>query len=50
VAQVQISSTLESAARLAAGDLVETILTFLPDRHGRVRAAVPPQEAPTNLP
>jgi hypothetical protein len=41
VAQVQISSALESAARLAAGDLVETILMFLPDRHGRVRAAVP---------
>jgi hypothetical protein len=39
VAQVQISSTSESWARLAARDLVDTILTFLPDRHGYVKAA-----------
>lgn len=39
VAQVQISSGSEQSARLAARDLVDTILTFLPDRHGHVKAA-----------
>lgn len=39
VAQVQISSASEQSARLAARDLVDTILTFLPDRHGYVKAA-----------
>ena len=39
VAQVQISSAFESSARAAARDLVDTILTFLPDRHGYVKAA-----------
>lgn len=38
VAQVQISSASEQSARLAARDLVDTILTFLPDRHGYVKA------------
>jgi len=38
VAQVQISSTLEHSARSAAGDVVDTILTFLPDRNGQVKA------------
>ena len=38
VAQVQFSSTLENSVRVAAGDLVETILTFLPDPDGRVTA------------
>ncbi len=39
VAQVQISSVSEPWATLAAQDLVDTILTFLPDRDGRVKAA-----------
>jgi hypothetical protein len=39
VAQVQISSAFEPSARSAAGNLVDTILTFLPDRHGFVKAA-----------
>jgi hypothetical protein len=39
VAQVQISSTLEYSARAAARDLIETTLTFLPDKDGQVRAA-----------
>jgi len=39
VAQVQIISTFEPSARAAARDLVDTILTFLPDRHGYVKAA-----------
>lgn len=38
VAQVQVSSVLENCVRLAASDLVDTLLTFLPDREGRVRA------------
>jgi len=38
VAQVQISSTLEHSARSAAGDLIDTILAFLPDRNGEVKA------------
>jgi hypothetical protein len=39
VAQVQISSLSEQAARVAASDLVDTILAFLPDEQGQVRAA-----------
>lgn len=39
VAQVQISSALEPSVKAAARDLVDTILTFLPDRHGYVKAA-----------
>jgi hypothetical protein len=39
VAQVQISSVLENSARAAAADMVDTILSFLPDRQGRVKAA-----------
>jgi hypothetical protein len=39
VAQVQISSAFEPSARAAARDLVDTILTFLPDRNGDVKAA-----------
>jgi len=39
VAQVQISSMFEPSARAAARDLVDTILTFLPDQRGNVRAA-----------
>jgi len=38
VAQVQISSAFEPSAKAAARDLVDTILTFLPDRHGYVKA------------
>jgi len=38
VAQVQISSAFEPSAIAAARDLVDTILTFLPDRHGYVQA------------
>lgn len=38
VAQVQVSSLLEHSARTAAGDMVDTILSFLPDHDGRVRA------------
>lgn len=39
VAQVQISSIYERSVELAARDMVDTILTFLPDRQGRVKAA-----------
>jgi len=39
VAQVQISASVDSSARLAAAELVDVILTFLPDRHGRIKAA-----------
>lgn len=39
VVQVQITAPVDSSARLAAADLVDVILTFLPDRHGRVKAA-----------
>ncbi len=39
VAQVQISSVSEQLARLAARDMVDTILTFLPDPQGRVKTA-----------
>jgi len=39
VAQVQVSSALENSARLAAADLADLILEFLPDKSGVVRAA-----------
>jgi hypothetical protein len=39
VAQVQVSALTADSACLAAADLVDEILTFLPDRHGRVKAA-----------
>ena len=39
VAQVQISSLLENSVRTAAADLTDTILDFLPDKDGQVRAA-----------
>ncbi len=38
VAQVQISSILESSIRQAAEDMADLILDYLPDRNGRVRA------------
>ncbi len=38
VAQVQVSSVLENSARVAASDLADTLLAFLPDQNGRVRA------------
>lgn len=38
VAQVQVSSVLENCVRLAASDLADTLLAFLPDQDGRVRA------------
>jgi hypothetical protein len=41
VAQVQITALVDGSARLAAADLVDEILTFLPDRHGRVKAGFP---------
>lgn len=39
VAQVQITASSENCVRIAAGDLVDTILTFLPDKDGQVTAA-----------
>jgi hypothetical protein len=39
VAQVQISSVMEQAARVAASDFADTILAFLPDEQGRAKAA-----------
>lgn len=39
VAQVQISSVLEDSVRIAAKDMTELILDFLPDENGEVRAA-----------
>jgi len=39
VAQLQISSSLESYARLAATEMIEPILAYLPDEHGLVKAA-----------
>lgn len=39
VAQVQISSLLESSVRRAASELVDAILEILPDRYGWVSAA-----------
>lgn len=39
VAQVQISSVFENSVRLAAGNMVDMILDYLPDKDGNVRAA-----------
>jgi len=39
VAQVQFSSSVESSVRIAAEDLVETVLQFLPDEDGNVAVA-----------
>lgn len=39
VAQVQISSVLESSLRKAAADMTDLILDFFPDENGRVRGA-----------
>lgn len=39
VAQIQISSSLESFARLAAQEMIEPILAYLPDENGVVEAA-----------
>ena len=38
VAQIQISSIMESSIRLAAEDMTELILEFLPDEYGDVAA------------
>jgi hypothetical protein len=38
VAQIQISSVLENAIRAAAGDMIDTMLDFLPDTDGFVKA------------
>jgi EpsI family protein len=38
VAQIQISSLLENSVRLAAADLVDTVMAFLPSKDGRVAA------------
>lgn len=39
VVQVQISSVLESSVRLAAKNMTDIVLDFLPDSNGRVKAA-----------
>jgi len=39
VAQVQISSVLESSVRKAAQDVTDLVLNFLPDENGKVRMA-----------
>jgi hypothetical protein len=39
VAQIQISSVLESSVRKAAGEITDIILDFLPDENGEVSAA-----------
>jgi hypothetical protein len=39
VAQVQISSVLESSVRKAAQEMTDEVLEFLPDENGKVRAA-----------
>lgn len=39
VAQVQFSSSVESAVRIAAVDLIDTVLEYLPDKNGYVAAA-----------
>jgi len=39
VAQIQISSYLEHSTRAAARDMADTILSFLPDRDGYVKAS-----------
>jgi EpsI family protein len=39
VAQVQVSSVLESSVRKAAGEITDMVLDFLPDENGMVKAA-----------
>jgi hypothetical protein len=39
VAQIQISSTLESSVRKAAQEFTDVVLTFLPDENGKVGAS-----------
>ena len=39
VAQIQISSVLESSARKAARDITDLAIDFLPDENGRIRSA-----------
>jgi hypothetical protein len=39
VAQVQISSVLESSVRKAGREVTEIVLNFLPDENGKVRSA-----------
>jgi hypothetical protein len=39
VAQVQISSALENSVRLAAKDMTDIVLDYLPDGNGKVKAA-----------
>jgi len=39
VAQVQISSVLENSVRLAAKDITDIVLDYLPDGNGKVKAA-----------
>jgi EpsI family protein len=39
IAQVQISSVLESSVRKAAQDVTDLVLDFLPDSNGKVRSA-----------
>ncbi|MGB7582220.1 MAG: exosortase-associated EpsI family protein [Sedimentisphaerales bacterium] len=39
VAQVQISSVLESSVRKAAHDIIDRAVDFLPDENGKIRAA-----------
>ncbi len=41
VAQIQISSILENSIRLAAEDMIDTILDIIPDPNGLVRAERP---------
>ncbi len=44
VAQVQISSVYEYAVRTGAAQMVDTILSFLPDQNGQTHAAKIPEE------
>jgi len=39
VAQVQVSAVWEHSARTAAADFADTVLAFLPDQYGSVKAA-----------
>jgi hypothetical protein len=39
VAQVQVSGNTENAVRIAAIDMVDTILKYLPDKDGRIAIA-----------
>jgi len=39
VAQIQVSSVLESYVRAAGGDIADLILDFLPDENGEVKSA-----------